>query len=299
MLKKLLSTITLSYTLIASAFALDGVPDSFIKDTATKYKIPESYIVEVLESAKFNQKVSDLDSKIAGKKRAQTSWIWYRDNNVHSRRIFAGTAFMQKYSQTLALAERTYGVPKYIIGAILGIETNYGSFKGNYKTLDVLYTLSFHHPSPERTSRINMFRGQLAALLSLGYSQRIDINKTYGSFAGAVGYPQFMPASILAYAVDANGDRTHMVDLYNNPEDAIMSIGNYLKRHGWKANQPVFTTADKGKEIVLPNFERGDDEIRYAAHNFYVIKRYNVSNFYATAVSDLADELRLADKSKK
>ena len=139
-----------------------------------------------------------------------------------------GKLFIKKNLETLERAEAQFGVPKEVITAILGVETRYGKIMGSYRVLDALSTLSFDYPK-----RSNFFSQELINLLLLARENDLDIFKLKGSYAGAMGYGQFIPSSYRAYAVDFDNDGS--VDLLSSVEDAIGSIGNYLYQHGWKS----------------------------------------------------------------
>ncbi|NEN76525.1 lytic murein transglycosylase B [Pelistega sp. NLN82] len=308
--------------------ALSANQNSFVKQVAQRYQIPENFIQQQLNQAQVNDRVITLVSpkRIASIKR---HWQTYRNRFVEPIRIRKGTAFWDTHRQTLAAAEKQYGVPAAIITAIIGVETIYGQNTGSFKLLDALYTLGFYHPDKTRPERSQMFRNQLAALIALAYEGKLDIHTATGSFAGAYGLGQFMPISILHYGVDA--DKDGKVDLKNSPKDAIFSVANFLVQHGWQANMPVFPPVQlppspaslvsggleptftwqalqqkgassqsknaswqKGKQlgvIDLKDEVRGNHEYRVATQNFFTITKYNRSYFYAASVADLATAL--------
>lgn len=145
---------------------------------------------------------------------------------------------MQEYDAELDRASKRYGVPKEIIAAIIGVETGFGRNQGNFRVLDALTTLAFDYPDPSRPDRVAMFRNQLADLIELDQAGKVNARTLKGSFAGAVGIPQFMPTSIKLFAVSAQGRNN--VDLNNNFDDAILSVANFLVEHGWQPGLPVF-----------------------------------------------------------
>src|SRR5699024_3424978 len=153
-------------------------------------------------------------------------------------RIKAGTEFWQQHQDQLEKVERTYGVPASIIVAIIGVETIYGRFTGDFRVLDALATLGFRYPDPSRPERSQLFRDQLADLAQLHHEQKLDAYSVTGSFAGAMGLPQFMPGSLLRYAIDGDGDGK--IDLLNNAADAIASVAAFLRYHGWTPGLPIF-----------------------------------------------------------
>lgn len=268
-----------------------------------------------------------------GQARATRDWRRYRGNFVEPIRIRKGRAFFEAHRQTLALAEQRYGAPADIIVAIIGVETLYGEHKGNHRVLDAITTLSFDYPDPNRPDRVAMFQGQLADLVELHHQGRIDATRQLGSYAGAMGIPQFMPTSVKSFAASASGDFT--VDLENNVADAIFSVGRFLQIHGWISGLPVFapvrlptdpaplvdggltptldwTTLSKKGATLQPGATLGPwmgyplgivdlplptqnvVQYRTATPNFFALTQYNRSYFYATAVADLAVAIGMA-----
>jgi membrane-bound lytic murein transglycosylase B len=146
---------------------------------------------------------------------------------------------MAEHDQMLRLAQARFGVPANIIAAIIGVETLYGQHMGNYRVLDALVTLSFDYPDAKRPDRIEMFQSQLADFIELHYQGRLDATRVLGSYAGAMGIAQFMPTSVKKWAVASDPQATR-VDLEYNVDDAILSVANFLKEHGWIAGLPVF-----------------------------------------------------------
>lgn len=166
------------------------------------------------------------------------NWQAYRMRFVEPVRIAAGTQFWDKHADALARAEGLYGVPAEIIVGILGVETIYGRQAGNFRVMDALTTLAFDYPdTPTRIARMQFFRGELENTLLFARDSGIDPFSLLGSYAGAIGWPQFMPSSIRQYAVDFDGDGK--IDLRNSPDDAIGSIANFLVEHGWKRGEPI------------------------------------------------------------
>jgi membrane-bound lytic murein transglycosylase B len=252
------------------------------------------------------------------------SWEDYRAGFLTERRIRAGLQFWNAHGAALARAAREYGVPEDLIVAILGVETFYGRRMGSWRVIDALATLAFDYPP-----RAAYFRTELEHYLLLVRGAGLDVFGVKGSYAGAIGMPQFMPRSYVAYAVDFDGDGA--VDLTANPADAIGSVANFLKQHGWRAGEAVQAgTAVNGLDFlryadgsVEPRHSvaelakagvnlRGDagrvpqdalaalvelastkrpSEYRLGFHNFWVLTRYNRSVLYASAVVDLAAAL--------
>jgi membrane-bound lytic murein transglycosylase B len=261
--------------------------------------------------------------------RQAESWEAYRALFVNERNLRAGLEFWQAHRQALARARSAYGVPEEIIVAIIGIETFYGRNTGRWRVIDALATLAFDYPP-----RAPFFRGELENYLLFAREQALDVFSVKGSYAGAIGIPQFMPGSYLRYAVDFDGDGA--IDLRGNPVDAIGSVGNFLARHGWEHGAPVqrgarvsgadyealldgnplpqHTLEDLAKAGVelrgapLPGDTRAvllrlqtperPADFRLGLQNFYVLTRYNRSVFYALSVAELAEQLRAARRSK-
>lgn len=252
------------------------------------------------------------------------SWAAYRQRFIEPRRVAAGLAFWKKHRATLAKAEALSGVPAEIIVAIVGIETFYGRHLGGFDSFAALATLAFDYPP-----RADLFRRELEALLLLARETGRAPDSFRGSYAGAIGLPQFLPSSIRAYAVDF--DRDGRIDLVGSPTDAIGSVANFLKEHGWESDGPVAVPVKVGvggtmdhetliAEGILPARRPaelsqfgvavpGDAPDAPAAlidlatpnvateywlgyRNFYVITRYNRSSFYAMAVYQFARELK-------
>lgn len=255
------------------------------------------------------------------------SWEEYRGNFVNPRRIAAGTAFWNTHRRALARAERRYGVaPEYIV-AIIGVETFYGRNAGRWRVVDALTTLAFDYPP-----RAPFFRSELEHYLLLARESGTDVFAVRGSYAGAIGIPQFMPSSTRRYAVDFDGNGA--VDLRRSAPDAIGSVGNFLKEHGWHPGGEVLLEARVSGEawrvladgsvdpkhaladlqaagVELARAPREADaraalieletperpsELRAGFRNFWVLTRYNRSAFYASAVHDLAAELKNAQE---
>lgn len=253
------------------------------------------------------------------------SWHAYRAQFVDERHVRAGVEFWRAHRKPLARARRAYGVPEEIIVAIIGIETFYGRNTGRWRVIDALATLAFDYPP-----RALFFREELENYLLFVRELDLDVFSVKGSYAGAIGIPQFMPGSYLRYAVDF--DRDGSTDLRGNAADAIGSVANFLQRHGWQRGAPVQRAARvKGEgyealvgvnplpqhtleELATAGVEvRGTPlpaatravllrlqtpaqpaDFRVGLQNFYVLTRYNRSLFYALSVADLAEQLRAA-----
>jgi len=261
------------------------------------------------------------------------NWQAYRERFVEPVRIKAGVAFWDNYEDDLARAEKEFGVPAEIMVGIIGVESIYGKHVGNFRVLDVLTTLAFDYPDlPKRDARMSFFRGEVEQTLLFARESKLDPLSLRGSYAGAIGWGQFMPGSIRRFGIDYDGDGK--IDLRKSPQDAIGSVANYLMRHGWKRGDPtVFPVGvesvrqerldhliNQGLEakfgwselqpegvrvrFSLPNdlkfglidLQNGEDPTEYwlATNNFFAITKYNRSYFYAMSVVDLGKAVRTA-----
>lgn len=258
------------------------------------------------------------------------SWQTYRNRFIEPRRIAAGLAFWNQHQATLAKAEALTGVPAELVVSIIGIETFYGRHLGRFETFAALATLAFDYPP-----RADLFRRELEALLLLARENGQPPTRYRGSFAGAIGLPQFLPSSIRAYAVDF--DKRDGIDLTGSPADAIGSVANFLKEHGWEEGGPVTLKVGVGGTaqgathdaliaegirpvrrpaemtafgVELPaaapdapaaliDLVTPDAETEYwlGYQNFFVITRYNRSSFYAMAVWQFAQALKERQRS--
>lgn len=308
---------------------LSANKDIFIQEVAERYKVPLNHVANLINSAQVNSQTQRLMAPSTNG-RVKRSWTTYRSRVIDPVRVRGGQNFMQRNATTLSQVEQQYGVPKEIISSIIGVETVYGNYMGNFRLLDSLYTLGFHHPDPSRPERHQSFRNQLAALIKLDHQGKLNANTELGSFAGATGLPQFMPISIMHFAVDGDGDGR--IDLRNSEIDAIHSVANFLVKHGWQRGMPVFAPASlpknpaavegKGLEptltwqelqaqgsssnaanvswkngrtlgvINLMDETHGRNEYRIATQNFFAITKYNNSYFYAASVADFAQTLK-------
>lgn len=187
----------------------------------------------LLESAERKQAILDAIARPAEK---ALSWGEYRPRFVEQKRIDQGLAFWNEHADTLERAEATYGVPAEMIVAIIGVETRYGRNKGSWRVIDALSTLAWDYPP-----RATFFRDQLKQFVLLAREAHIDPATLTGSYAGAMGFPQFMPSSYRAYSADFDNDG--VTDLVNNPVDAIGSVAKYFRAHNWKTGAPVAVRA--------------------------------------------------------
>ena len=278
----------------------------------------EDYVVSTLNKAIKQDKIIQSISEPA-----EFTWTWdrYKDLFIEEKRIQNGKKFISENIKTLKKAESRFGVPKEIITSILGVETRYGKIMGSYRVLDALTTLSFDFPR-----RSKFFTNELINLFLLSRENNLEILSLKGSYAGAMGYGQFIPSSYRAYAIDFDDDG--YVDLLNSVDDAIGSIANYLYIHGWNKDLPTIRRIDqkflsntqsinnvRNPLILAPNIlhasdelenedildqsvlllsyhERGNTDFFVGTANFIAITKYNRSHFYAKAVYDLSIELR-------
>jgi membrane-bound lytic murein transglycosylase B len=299
---------------------------AFAQELASRNGLAPRAVLNALSGARYSATAARLIAPAPGRKITR-SWVAYRTRMVDPKRIRWGAEFWGQNIDTLQRAQATYGVPASIIVAIIGVETLYGRNMGDFSVLNVLTTLAFDYPDPSKPERAAMFREQLGDFLLLVLQGRLPLD-TVGSYAGAVGMPQFMPSSIMQYAVAGAGGGP--IDLTGNPADAILSVANYLHAHGWLPGVPVFAPVQLPPDaqrlvdgglaptlswpqlvqagasarapgawqdvplgvIDLPEEAAGTVEYRTATPNFYAITQYNHSYFYATAVADLAATLQ-------
>ncbi len=296
----------------------------FIDEMSKKHGFEKQSLTALMSKAKYSQAVIDSMNHPYEAK----PWHIYQPLFVTEERVKGGIEFWNKHAETLNKAEKIYGVPPQIIIATIGVETKYGRFMGKHLVLDALATLAFTYPK-----RARMFRKQLESYMLLLSEEDIDPEKTHGSYAGAIGKPQFMPGSYRAYAIDFDGDGRR--DLLNNTADAIGSVANYYHTHGWRKGElvtlpakvnggyyqqhlnqwlkPTTTIDELSKAGVeasqkLPAYTRcnliqldaGNGKEHWLGfHNFYVITRYNTNNHYAMAVYQLSQEILDQRKGRK
>jgi len=292
---------------------------SFVAEMSARHGFVARELEQIFSRARFDPDVIRL---ITPKPRGERSWQAYRANFLNERRIEGGAGFWSRNAEALAEAEARYGVPPDVIVAIIGIETEFGRNTGTFRVVDALATLAFDYPM-----RAEFFRSQLEEFLLFAREDGRDVLDMKGSYAGAMGIPQFMPGSYRRFAVDFDGDGSR--DLLGSEADAIGSVANFLKEHGWARGEPIaFPASVEGDAYrvfvdggVTPRYRA--DALRAAGvtfsseaapdtkcvlielespdasadhyvglHNFYVLTRYNRSSFYAAAVLELAYEIQ-------
>jgi len=266
-----------------------------IDELVSEHGFLESYVIEVLKNAKRRDEMLRSVAKPAEKTK---TWDDYKAIFIKNKRIRDGKKFLNENIDTLKRAEKDFGVPREVITAILGVETNFGSNKGSYRVIDSLTTLGFDDPK-----RSKFFRRELVQFFLLTRENDLDILNTKGSYAGAMGYAQFISSSYRAYAIDYDGDG--YVDLFNSVDDAIGSIANYLKVHGWKREGSIVTKSHPNnvKKFYKPHesltqfipltFVENGEELHFIGDdNFRAIAKYNISDVYAMAVYYLSEEFK-------
>jgi membrane-bound lytic murein transglycosylase B len=319
MAKKLASLFLLCAVLMMNqAFAIPPRAEvqSFIKQLVQQHNFDGNRMRQIFDQVEIRPEIIDAMNRPYEAK----PWYQYRPLFVTRARIEEGAQFMQQNYRVLQQAQKKYGVPAEIISAIIGVETRYGRHRGGYRVIDALATLGFDYP---RRSRF--FLSELEQFLLLSREEGFDPLAVNGSYAGAMGKPQFIASSYRRYAVDFDGDGVR--DLIDNSADAIGSVANYLARHGWQRGQPVAVPvsaavdapAEMGKLIkpvtsiatwrkrgytpkdsiagpldaeliVLQNAD--SPEYWLGLRNFYAITRYNHSELYAMAVYQLSEGIK-------
>lgn len=211
-----------------------------IETLVSDHGFEKSYVIQILESAKKQEKILQSMSSPA-----EFTWTWdrYKKLFIEEKRIVNGKKFIIENASLFDRVEEDFGVPREIITSILGVETRYGKIKGSYRVLDSLTTLGFDFPR-----RSKFFKSELIQFFVLSRDNNLDINSVKGSYAGAMGYGQFISSSYRAYAIDYDGDG--YADLFNSVPDAVASIANYLKKHGWKRDGVII------KKVQLNNVSK-------------------------------------------
>jgi len=288
----------------------------FMDEMASKYEFDQDELASWFAEVRIREDILEAIRR----PREGLPWHEYRKQFVNEERAAKGLAFWKKNADTLFRAQGEIGVPAEIIVAIIGVETRYGTQNGRYRVLEALATLALAYPE-----RADFFRNELAEFLLLARELDVHPLSVKGSYAGAIGAPQFIPSSYRRYAIDFSGDRQR--DLLGNMEDAIGSVANFLKRHGWRRDEPIVgevnlegsmyswlenngmeprislrhlarygirpvldTDARELASLITLEGETGPIH-RLGYNNFYVITRYNRSKNYSMAVVELAREL--------
>ena len=305
------------FTPSAQAVNVDEYPALrlFIDEMASRYKFSHKELGEWFAQAELRDDIIEAMYR----PKESTPWYEYRKLFVNEGRAHKGLEFWKANAEALFSASAEYGVPPEIIVAIIGIETRYGRQGGRYRVIDALLTLTLRYPE-----RSEFFRNQLAEFLLLARELGVSPLSIKGSYAGAMGIPQFIPSSYRSFAVDFDGD--HKRDL-NDVEDAIGSVANFLKQHGWKRDEPIVGEVnlegsmyswienngveprisvqhlsrygilpaeriDAHQLAALISFEGENGPIhRLGYNNFYVITRYNRSTNYSLAVVELSEQI--------
>jgi membrane-bound lytic murein transglycosylase B len=315
----------LLFTGASSALALDvESPDvkTFIDSMVSDHSYDRETLEDVLQQAKVQETILEAIARPAERTK---EWHEYRDIFITDERVRAGATFWREHSEELQRISEQTGVSVEILVGIIGVETYFGRITGNYRVLDALATLAFEYPP-----RATFFRSELEQFLLLVREEGMEATDATGSYAGAMGRPQFMPSSFRAYAVDSSDDGKR--DIWSDWSDVIGSIANYFVRHGWRKDDEIVTQAAlssqwqgkppentlKPEETVtslshqgvlfvteLPGDQQsqlltleGDDgeEHWVGFHNFFVITRYNRSVMYALAVHQLGQEIAIEVK---
>ena len=291
--------------------------NEFIDRMVKEHNFNRDDLVKTFKKVKTNPKIIEAITRPAEAK----PWYQYRPIFLTSDRIRQGVKFWRKHAEHLQRAYEVYGVAPEMIVAIIGVETKYGKYKGKYPVMNALTTLAFDYPK-----RASFFEKELEEFLLLAREEKVDPMKLKGSYAGAMGKPQFIASSYRHYAVDFNGDGKR--DILNSTVDAIGSVANYFAEHNWYKDEPVTALAkisgDKYKEIVKKGIKpsitldkvldagvsidekhssaletalielelKDGKEYWVAFNNFYAITRYNHSELYAMAAYQLAQEIK-------
>lgn len=291
--------------------------NQFIQGMVAKHQFKDVELRSLFKSVEMQQAILDAISRPAEAK----PWHQYRNIFMTPARIAGGVEFYKANRATLKAVERQYGVPAEIIVAIIGVETQYGAHAGKYRVIDALSTLGFAHPT-----RGDFFRKELENFLLLTRQQQLDPLQPMGSYAGAMGFPQFMPSSYLAYAKDFDQDGKR--DIWHTPSDSIASVANYFVANHWQRGGAIaFKVSAKGQAYhkalskgVKPDTSlaklrklrvnipkklgnqlsgkllsyplQDHDELWLGLENFYVITRYNHSPLYAMAVFQLSQAIK-------
>jgi len=308
----------------ADSYATRTDAATLATELAQSLSLDPAWVWSVLSQARFQASVPKL--MMPAPTPTAKNWGAYRARFIETKRVQAGVDFWRTHAAELKRAEDAYGVPAHIVVGVLGVETLYGRNMGRYRVLDALTTLTLDFPRG-RSDRSAYFKTELGAFLLMCQEQGLDPVRVNGSFAGAMGWPQFMPSSQRKLAVDFDGDGR--IDLINSPVDAIGSVARYLAEHGWQKGQatyyavtppepsssldtlltpdilPTFTPTEMATNgaslsaagqkhpglLALVQLHNGGQAPSYVAGtaNFYAITRYNQSSYYALAVAQLGE----------
>jgi membrane-bound lytic murein transglycosylase B len=298
----------------------------FADEVAQRQGLDAAWVRAALERARYSPAVARLIMPAANG--AAKNWNAYRARFVEPVRIRAGLAFWRTHERWLALAEERFGVPPEVVVAIIGVESIFGQQTGNFRVIDALSTLAFDFPSG-RKDRAPFFRDELEAFLLMCHQGGLEPLALKGSYAGAIGMPQFLPSSVNKYAIDLDGDG--FIDLKDSPADVIGSVARYMAEFGWQRGMPTRFDVTPPPEVteraimlvpdIVPSFsaqefaqrgaalslagqafegplalvelQNGDAAPSYIAGtaNFYAITRYNWSSYYALAVIELGEAI--------
>lgn len=310
-------------SLSSASYANDFITEPNYAAFREKMKQQYQFTAEQVDAAMSSATRIDRILSIMTKPGESKEWYEYRPQFVTDATISRGVRFKQQYADVLSRAEKQYGVPQAVILGILGVETSFGQNKGSFRTIDALSTLAFGYPR-----RAEYFTDELAALLVLAREQGVAAESIKGSYAGAIGFPQFMPSNIRLLGVDFNKDGK--VDISNSAEDAIGSIAHYLAEKGWQRGQPIglraryqgsddtqvvakdLTQPRPAGELALLGLTPLDSSVNIdplqmvngvrlmdtngpiywiTYPNYQVITTYNRSRLYATAVWQLGEAI--------
>ena len=288
----------------------------FIDKMATEHQFNANELNSLFQSVEIKDSILKAMSRTA----EGMPWYKYRKIFMNDKRINRGVNFWQQHQETLDKVSAKYGVPAEIIVAIIGVETGYGRNVGGYRVIDALSTLGFEYPK-----RSKFFLSELKHFLLLCRDEKMNPLDPVGSYAGAMGMPQFMPSSFISYSADFEGDGKH--DIWNNPADAIASVANYFAKHHWQTGDAVAYPVDvigtkysavltknlkpehiaiqfKALDIPIPNNISHNTPVKLleletktgheywlTLNNFYVISRYNHSALYSMAVYQLSQAI--------
>lgn len=311
-------------SLLSLAVAASAQPEraAFVADVAERFGIDPAEVAQRLEHAEIQPDIIAAMTRPAEAK----PWSAYRPIFMTAKRIDDGRAFFATHRAQLQALEANTGVPASLVVAILGVETGYGANLGRYRPLDALYTLGFHYPP-----RAAFFRKELGELFALASEEALDLETLRGSYAGAMGWGQFMPSSWRHFALDGDGDGKR--DLLGSLPDVFASVANYFVAHGWQRGQPVAVRAEADADAEpwpdeLPKLDWSLAQLSAKGYrparavgadlpamllrldgaegaeywlgfaNFRVIMRYNRSPLYALAVFQLAEAIAAGDAAQ-